>query len=77
MKKNSKQLMKEAKAVFKERRRTNKIPGVKLVCNSCHEEHHVRTHRPELYTEEVRRTWQCLVCTPLKKARSSGNPQST
>ena len=76
-KKNSRQLGEAAKRIFKEHRKSNKVLGVKLICTKCNEEHFVRTHQPEIYTEEVREKWTCLMCTPFKRERHDDSTKST
>jgi len=36
--------------------------NVKITCSKCREIIAIRTHKPELYTEEVRKKYICLNC---------------
>lgn len=35
---------------------------VKIVCIKCKEVSDIRTHRPELYTKEIKENYVCLNC---------------
>lgn len=35
---------------------------VEVVCSACGQIKKVRTSTPEIYTDEVRKTWKCFVC---------------
>lgn len=36
--------------------------NVKVVCTKCKRTSKIRTHNPELFTEEVRKNFVCLLC---------------
>lgn len=38
------------------------IERLKLTCSKCKRDFVIRSHNPELYTEEVRKNYVCLLC---------------
>jgi len=38
------------------------IEKIKLTCTKCKREFVIRSHNPELYTEELRKKYVCLIC---------------
>ena len=43
------------------------LEKIKLTCLKCKKETIIRTYNLELYTEEVRKNWLCLLCEYKKK----------
>lgn len=42
---------------------------IKMTCSKCGKSSFVTTANLELYTEEVKKNWTCINCTPLKKIK--------
>lgn len=40
---------------------------IKMVCLKCKEIYFIRTHRPELYTEELKKNYICVICRGRKR----------
>ena len=43
------------------------IHSIKLICSVCKKEYFIDTTRPELYTDEIKKNWKCIICKPFKK----------
>lgn len=44
-----------------------KIKTVKLICKLCGRIEELRVNKPELYTEEVKKNWECFRHTTFKR----------
>ncbi len=42
---------------------------VRIKCIGCNKEQLITTSNPEMYTEEVRKTWKCFQCSFGKKKK--------
>lgn len=51
---------------------------VDLQCTGkCCLVHKIRTHDASIYTEELRKTWTCLLCTPYRKKGTKNEDRPT
>jgi len=38
------------------------VKDMVLTCTKCKKERVIKTNKPELYTEEVKKKWVCIAC---------------
>jgi len=58
---------KNKRIIKKIKSQTKLIHSVKLVCSTCKKEFFINTTKPELYTNEIKKSWKCLTCKLFKK----------
>lgn len=63
MKRKKIRATKKNKEVIREYKKLNRgISILNITCSKCKRTFKIRTHRPELYTEEVIKSFVCLLC---------------
>jgi hypothetical protein len=50
---------------------------IKVHCTKCGKNEDIRTNNPELYTEEVKKNWICILCKGFKKKENKDGPTET
>jgi hypothetical protein len=71
---NSQQALQKARRILREQGISTKRKFVAITCTACGTEVRIRTDRKEMYTEEVRKKFTCLLCDSRlrKRARIGG-----
>lgn len=65
---SSKEQLKQAKKRIKELGiKKKRRQFVYLICRVCKKEWRVHTNNKEIYTDEVRKNWACVLCKDIKR----------
>jgi hypothetical protein len=59
--------------------KSNPLPKpkyIKLHCTKCQKDIEIRTNKPEIYTDEVKKVWVCFLCSGYKKVKTTEEVQN-